>query len=84
MADQQVLDDFFAKAKAALDLPAATYEDAYQLGGPELADELAALVKTGQKTATTSGFELPPHQWWLSKSFTRFIRLFKRGDEHES
>lgn len=58
MADQQVLDDFFAKAKAALDLPAATYEDAYQLGGSELADELAALVKTGQKTATTSGFEL--------------------------
>ncbi|QVI33544.1 RNA-binding protein [Lacticaseibacillus chiayiensis] len=58
MADQQVLDDFFARAKTALDLPAATYEDAYQLGGPEFADELAALVKNGQKTATTSGFEL--------------------------
>ncbi|EPC69514.1 hypothetical protein Lpp71_15884, partial [Lacticaseibacillus paracasei subsp. paracasei Lpp71] len=33
MADQQELDDFFAHAKAALDLPADTYEDAYQLGG---------------------------------------------------
>lgn len=58
MADQQVLDDFFATAKAALDLPAATYEDAYQLGSPELADELADLVKAGKKTATSSGFEL--------------------------
>ena len=45
MADQQVLDDFFATVKAALDLPAVAYEDAYQLGSPELADELAALVK---------------------------------------
>ncbi|MGO1813159.1 MAG: ASCH domain-containing protein, partial [Lacticaseibacillus paracasei] len=28
MADQQELDDYFAHAKAALDLPADTYEDA--------------------------------------------------------
>lgn len=58
MADTTVLDDFFATAKAALDLPAATYEDAVTLGSPELADELADLVKAGQKTATYSGFEL--------------------------
>ncbi len=58
MADQQVLDDFFATAKAALDLPAATYEDAYQLGSPELADELADWLKRAKKTATSSGFEL--------------------------
>ena len=58
MADQQELDDFFAHAKAALDLHADTYEDAYQLGGAKFADKLAALVKTGKKTATSSGFEL--------------------------
>ena len=58
MADQQELDDFFARAKAALDLHADTYEDAYQLGGAKFADKLAALVKTGKKTATSSGFEL--------------------------
>lgn len=49
MADQQELDDFFAHAKAALDLPADTYEDAYQLGGAKFADKLAALVKTARK-----------------------------------
>lgn len=48
---------FFAQAKQAIGLPAATpLQSAYQFGAS--ADELAALVLAGQKTATASARDL--------------------------
>ena len=57
------IDEFFATAKAELALdPALTYRQAQSFGdSPTLADTIADLILSGQKTATASGFELYVH-----------------------
>lgn len=55
--------EFFNAAKTELALaPALMYRHAESFGdSPELADTIAQLIVSGQKTATSSGFELYMH-----------------------